>query len=127
MNIKKCVTTGLVCGMIAFQVGCLVLGAVGAGVGAGMYVGGDLETKSSKPVAAVYTAVEQACKDLKFDIYKQEQKAFSGLIVANSDFGKVAFKMKGKSPTETELSIRVGTFGDKGASELILAKLKPNL
>ena len=86
-----------------------------------------METKASKPVAEVYSIVEQTCKDLKFEIYKQEQKAFSGLIVANSDFGKVAFTMKGKSPTETELSIRVGTFGDKGAAELILAKLKPNL
>jgi len=127
MKIKKCITTVLLCGVIVFQVGCLMLGAVGAGVGAGMYVGGDLETKSSKPVGEVYTVVEQACKDLKFDVYRQEQKAFSGLIVANSDFGKVAFKMEGKSPTETELSIRVGTFGDKGVSELILAKLKPNL
>ena len=50
----------------------------------------------------------------------------TGKLKANM-FGKVAFKMKGKSPTETELSIRVGTFGDKGASELILANLKPNL
>jgi len=127
MNIKKCIMTGLVCGVTVFQVGCLMLGAVGAGVSAGMYAGGDLEAKSSKPVAEVYTVVEQACKDLEFDIYKQEKKPFSGLIVANSDFGKVAFKMKSKSLTETELSIRVGTFGDKGASELILAKLKPNL
>ena len=127
MKIKKYVVTVLASGLTISQTGCLLLGAVGAGAGTAMYVRGDLETKSSKPLAEVYSIVEQTCKDLKFEIYKQEQKAFSGLIVANSDFGKVAFTMKGKSPTETELSIRVGTFGDKGAAELILAKLKPNL
>ena len=105
----------------------MVVGAGGAGAGTVIYTRGDLETKSSRPVAEVYTVVEKTCRDLKFEIYKQEQRAFTGLIVANSDFGKVAFTMKSKSPTETELSIRVGTFGDKGASELILARLKPNL
>ena len=127
MSIKNWVVAGLVCGSVLFQAGCLLVGAVGAGAGTAMYVRGDLETKSSKPVTDVYSAVEETCKDLKFEIYKSEQKAFSGLIVANSDFGKVAFTMKGKSPTETKLSIRVGTFGDKGASELILTKLKPKL
>ena len=127
MNIKKCVVVVLASGIIISQAGCLLLGAVGAGAGTAMYASGDLETKSSKPVAEVYSIVEKTCKDLKFKIYKQEKKPFSGLIVASSDFGKVAFTMKGKSPTETELSIRVGTFGDKGAAELILAKLKPKL
>jgi hypothetical protein len=124
---RDIIFAGLLFGLVIFQAGCLVVGAVGAGAGTAMYVRGDLETKSSKPVAEVYSAVEQACKELEFEIYKHEQKAFSGLIVANSDFGKVAFTMKGKSPTETKLSIRVGTFGDKGASELILTKLKPKL
>ena len=127
MNIKKYVAAALASGILISQAGCLVVGAVGAGAGTVIYTRGDLETKSSKPVAEVYTVVEKTCRDLKFEIYKQEQKAFTGLIVANSDFGKVAFTMKSKSPTETELSIRVGTFGDKGASELILARLKPNL
>ena len=127
MKIKKYVIAVLASGLVISQTGCLVLGAVGAGAGTAMYIRGDLDTTSSKPVAEVYSIVEQTCKDLKFEIYKREQKVFTSLIVANSDFGKVAFKMEGKSPTETELSIRVGTFGDKGVSELILAKLKPNL
>ena len=127
MNIKKCVVGALASGILISQAGCLVVGALGAGAGTAIYARGDLETKSSKPVAEVYSIVEKTCKDLRFEIYKQEQKVFAGLIVANSDFGKVAFTMKSKSPTETELSIRVGTFGDKGASELILARLKPNL
>ena len=48
-------------------------------------------------------------------------------MVADGDFGRVVFKAKAKSPEKTEISIRVGPFGDKGASELIYEKLKPKL
>ena len=124
---KKWIVAVLAIGVMISQVGCLVLAAAGAGAGTVAYTRGDLETTSSKSVAEVYKVIEASCKDMDFEIYKQEQKAFSGLIVANSDFGKVAFTIKGKSPTKTDLSIRVGTFGDKDASQLILNKIKPQL
>ena len=65
---KDIILAGLVSGLVVFQAGCLVVGAVGAGAGTAMYVRGDLETTSSKPVAEVYSVVEQACKDLEFEI-----------------------------------------------------------
>ena len=68
MKIKQYVMAILTSGIIISQTGCLVLGAVGAGAGTAMYVRGDLETKSSKPVGEVYSVVEQTCKDLKFEI-----------------------------------------------------------
>ena len=124
---KKWIVAVLAIGVMISQAGCLVLAAAGAGAGTVAYTRGDLETTSSKSVAEVYKVIEASCKDMDFEIYKQEQKVFSGLIVANSDFGKVAFTIKGKSPTKTDLSIRVGTFGDKDASQLILNKIKPRL
>ena len=124
---KKWIVAGLAIGVMISQAGCLVLAAAGAGAGTVAYTRGDLETTSSKSVAEVYKVIEASCKDMDFEIYKQEQKVFSGLIVANSDFGKVAFTINGKSPTKTDLSIRVGTFGDKDASQLILNKIKPRL
>ena len=124
---KKWIVAVMAVGVIITQAGCLMIAAVGAGAGTVAYTRGDLETSSTKSVAEVYKVIEASCKDMDFEIYKQEQKEFSGLIVANSDFGKVAFTIKGKSPTKTELSIRVGTFGDKDASDLILNKIKPQL
>ena len=124
---KKWIVAVLAVGVMISQAGCLLLAAAGAGAGTVAYTRGDLETTSSKSVAEVYKVIEASCKDMDFEIYKQEQKAFSGLIVANSDFGKVAFTIMGKSLKETKLSIRVGTFGDKDASNLILAKIKPQL
>ena len=64
---------------------------------------------------------------LNFNIDKKETKAFTGTVVADGDFGRVVFKAKARNPEKTELSIRVGPFGDQGASELIYEKLKPKL
>ena len=91
------------------------------------YIRGDLEVESTKPVEQVLAAIEQTCTELNFNIDKKETKAFTGTMVADGDFGRVVFKAKAKSPEKTEISIRVGPFGDKGASELIYEKLKPKL
>ena len=101
--------------------------AAGAGAGTMAYIRGDLEVESTKPVEQVLAAIEQTCTELNFNIDKKETKAFTGTMVADGDFGRVVFKAKAKSPEKTEISIRVGPFGDKGASELIYEKLKPKL
>ena len=124
---KKLIVAAVAAGLMLLNTGCLFLAAGAAGAGTVAYTKGDLETSSEKPMAELYKVVEETCAEMDFEIYKQEQKEFSGLIVCNSDFGKVAFTMKSKSPKETKLQIRVGTFGDKEASQLILDKLKPKI
>ena len=111
---------------VIVQTGCVV-GAIGAGAAAGMYVKGALKVDSKKSFELVFKAVEQTCQEMRFTISKKEQKAFKGTIVADGDFGRVVFEVKARSPESTAVSIRVGAFGDKGASELIYAKLKPKL
>ena len=114
-------------GMLWLQSGCVGLLAVGAGAGTVAYIRGDLEVESAKPVDVVMAAIEQTCTELNFNIDKKETKAFTGTVVADGDFGRVVFKAKARNPEKTELSIRVGPFGDQGASELIYEKLKPKL
>ena len=111
---------------VLLQTGC-VIGAIGAGAAAGIYVKGSLNVDSKKSFDKVFKAVERTCEEMKFTISKKEQKAFKGTIVADGDFGRVVFEVKARSPESTTVSIRVGPFGDKGASELIHAKLKPKL
>ena len=111
---------------VIVQTGC-VLGAVGAGAAAGMYVKGALKVDSRKSFELVFKAVEETCQEMKFTISRKEQKAFKGTIVADGDFGLVTFEVKARSPEHTEVAIRVGAFGDKGASELIQKRLKPKL
>lgn len=113
--------------LVSIPSGCVFLFAGAAGAGTAAYVGGDLETTSGKSVDEVYAAVEATCKELEFDIFEHEKKEFTGMVMAMSDFGKVTIRVKGKSPEETHVSVRVGTFGDKGASKLIMDKLKPKI
>ncbi len=113
--------------LVSIPSGCVFLFAGAAGAGTVAYVGGDLETTSEKSVDEVYAAVEATCKELEFDIFEHEKKEFTGMVMAMSDFGKVTIRVKGKSPEETHVSVRVGTFGDKGASKLIMDKLKPKI
>ncbi|MBC8325761.1 MAG: DUF3568 family protein [Verrucomicrobia subdivision 3 bacterium] len=127
MKIKQLLISCVAGVIIASQTACLVVAAVGVGAGLVKFVGGDLEVDSSKSFDEVFAAVEQTCKELKFEVQKNDKKAFSGMITAQSDFGNVTFKVKSKSTDLTQLSIRVGVFGDREASDLIYAKLKPKL
>ena len=113
--------------ILLFNAGCLGLAAVGAGAGTVMYMKGDMEVTSKKSFEEVFKAVDLTCKELEFTVSKTEQKAFKGTIVADGDFGRVVFKVSAESPELTNISIRVGAFGDKGASELIHSRLKPKL
>jgi hypothetical protein len=126
MKIKQVLFSFIIVGTAGVMSGCVV-GAVGAGAAAGMYVKAPLKLDSKKSLDAVFKAVEMTCQEMKFTISKKEQKIFKGTIVADGDFGRVVFGIKAKSPEETTVSIRVGPFGDKGASELIRDKLKPKL
>jgi hypothetical protein len=127
MNIKIIIATVVVGFVGVPQTGCLVVAAVGAGAGAVMYTKGDLEVTSTKSFDEVYAVVEETCKELNFEIQKNEKKAFAGRITARSDFGNVTFDVKSESTELTSLSIRVGVFGDRDASNLIYAKFKPKL
>ena len=106
--------------LVLIPSGCVFLFAGAAGAGTA-------EATSEKSVDEVYAAVEATCKELEFDIFEHEKKEFTGMVMAMSDFGKVTIRVKGKSPDETHVSVRVGTFGDKGASKLIMDKLKPKI
>lgn len=127
MKFKALLAALVAGGMLWLQSGCVGLVAVGAGAGTMAYIRGDLEVESTKPVDQVMAAIEQTCTELNFNIDKKETKAFTGTVVADSDFGRVVFKAEARKPEKTQISIRVGPFGDRGASELIYERLKPNL
>ena len=127
MKIKKLIASCVTGFVIATQTGCLVVAGVGLGAGAVKYYNGDLEVDSTKTFDEVFAAVEQTCKELNFDIQKNEKKAFSGMITARSDFGNVTFKVKSKYTQITTLSIRVGLLGNRKDSDLIYDKIKPKL
>ena len=109
------------------QTGCLGVVAAGAGAGTSLYITGDLDVRSEKSVEQVMLAIEKTCGDLEFKVAKKELRPLRGLIIADGDFGRVTFIAKAKSTELTDISIRVGFAGDKGAQDYIYKELKPQL
>ncbi|HTI72564.1 MAG TPA: DUF3568 family protein [Candidatus Limnocylindria bacterium] len=115
-----------------FTSGCaaLVVGgaAAGAGAGAVAYVTGELKSMAGASLERTYNASRAAIKDLRFIEVHANSDALDGSIEARTvDDKKVMIHVKRISDTATDLSIRVGTFGDETLSRQILDQIQKNL
>ena len=73
MKIRKIIASCIAGLVVATHTGCVVLAAVGVGAGAVKFYNGDLEVESVKAFDEVFAAVEQSCKELDFEIQKNEK------------------------------------------------------
>lgn len=108
--------------------GCAVA-AVGAGAaGTVAYVMGDLEAVESKELSIVHEATLEAVKELELNVTKDMKDALSAVIVVrDAQDKKVTIKLKATAEETTQLSIRVGLFGNETKSRLIYQKIHENL
>lgn len=123
--------------LVAFTLtGCTwkqVLGTVGlAGVAAGgvagyYYVEGDLEAEIEDDIDDVYEATLKALEDEGWDIEDKDLDDEDAKIVAEKGDKTVTIRMKEEDDDETNISIRVGTFGDEEESEDILDAIEDHL
>jgi hypothetical protein len=120
----------LLAGLAVGSSGCLAV-AVGAGAaGTVAYLAGDLETDVSESIDTLYVASRQALEDLELPLIegKTRKDALSAILVARDAQDKrVEVRLKSISDTMTELSIRVGTFGDETKAQLIYRQILKNL
>jgi hypothetical protein len=117
--------------LLALGSGCAAA-AIAAGAGAGiagtMYVRGDLETELDAAPPEVAQAAESALKDLELPILSAQASELDGLVVATTAQGeKIHIDLESLADERTRVSIRVGTFGDRDVSDLILARIRDNL
>jgi hypothetical protein len=110
--------------------GCLVA-AVGVGAaGTVAYMAGDLETQVSQDLDTLYAASREALESLELNLIegKGGKDALSATLVARDiQDKKVQIKMTAVTNELTELSIRVGVFGDETKSQLIYQEILKNL
>jgi hypothetical protein len=110
--------------------GCLVA-AVGVGAaGTVAYMAGDLETQISEDLDTLYAASQKALESLDLNLIegKGGKDALSATLVARDvQDKKVHIKMTAVTNELTELSIRVGVFGDETKSQLIYQEILKNL
>ena len=131
MKKTKLLMIALMASLLALGSGCVlfVAGALVAGGVAGYsYVNGELKVTAGATVNQAYDASLSAMSDLQFTVTSKTKDALQGEIDArNSSNTAIVIKLKYMSNTATEIRIRVGTFGDKTMSDMILDKIKSHL
>ncbi|MCJ7593596.1 MAG: DUF3568 domain-containing protein [Desulfobacterales bacterium] len=109
--------------------GCtsLVLFGAGTGMGAGgyKYVKGSFTVIFQAPYMRTWDATLKALENLNFKIQSQEHNLTAGMIEGKgADDQWVRISIEYKSSQETEVVIRVGLFGDEGASMAIKEEIR---
>lgn len=89
---------------------------------------GTLTADLSYPLEKAHDASIAALKEYELKIDKDEKDAFQSKIVGvGADGKKYKVDLKKKSPTVTEVSIGVGSFGDEARSTQILDSIEKKL
>jgi len=108
--------------------GCVVA-AVGAGAaGTVAYVRGDLQTVETAEMDALYKASLEALDELELAVVQKAKDAMTAEIISrDAEDKKIRIKLKSTAEGMTELSIRIGMFGDETKSRLIYEAIKKEL
>lgn len=109
--------------------GCLAV-AAGAAAGAGTYayMQGEMNTTMEAPLDRVWAATQRAVEQLQFDIESDAIDALQGrMTVRRADGTRIRIRLEQETGSLTDVSVRVGVFGDEARSRLILDKIRENL
>lgn len=117
--------------LLLLSTGCVAMligGGAAAGAGAVAYAKGDLTTIEEASLDRVWSASQRAMEDLHYTVTAREKTGLKASLDAKAaDDQKVQLRLAKKTESVTELSIRVGVFGDETASRLILKKIRARL
>jgi hypothetical protein len=111
--------------------GCIAVAVVGgaaAGAGVVYWVKGALRTTLGHPIREVHDATMEVLRNIGVGIVADKTESFSGEIESALRGGSsVRVELKAVSPTATEVTIRVGTFGDQAQSDIVLNAIEARL
>jgi len=115
-------------GVIPVVSGCLLVAAGAAGVAGVAYVKGEMkDTVPARPAQVVDGGVK-ALEQLGIVKVSSESSVLEGEVIGRTAGDeRVRIGVKSKDEKISEISIRVGTYGDKALSRQILDKIKANL
>lgn len=112
--------------------GCLTAAAVGgaaaAGAGTVAYIKGELKATEEASLNKTWAATVAAVDELEFLVINKIKDAVSAELEAKTADNKtVKIELKRVSDNLTDISIRIGTFGDETLSRYILSKIEARL
>ena len=131
-QIKSQFILGIFLIALAFSTAGCLLFAAGAAAGAGVagykYGKGELKATEPAPLDRTWDATLAAAQDMSLPVVSQSKDTLqSHLISRTANDKKVDIDLKKLSDTTTEVSIRVGTFGDEAMSHTILDAIRKRL
>lgn len=108
--------------------GCVAVVAAGA-AGAGVaWVRGALETNLEANFDRCYRAGQEAIRELEFAAVSERKSGVDAVLVARTALDKrIEIVLKRVGDKSTQVSIRVGVFGDEALSLALLERMKKNL
>ena len=105
--------------------GCVAVVAGGAAAGGAIYALGDLKTDLQAPVGTVRRAIGEAGTALELKPISEDTDQLTGhYTYRTGDDTRITIRYKTLTAETTELSIRVGTFGDEKLSQRILERIQ---
>ncbi len=109
----------LLVSLLATGCSILLVGVVAvAGIGAYKYVKGESIRQYSVSYESGWKACERTLKDLEMPFYTDTKGPLKGTLKATNSAGKtVIVTVRSLPKNVTRISIRIGTFGDRLASE----------
>ena len=124
---KQIVLSVLIVSIAGMAGGCVVA-AAGLGAGTVAYVRGDLETMEAKSLDEVYNATEKAVSELGLNISRKTKDAMSAVFVGrDAEDKKIRIKLTAAEDDMTELSIRIGMFGNETKARRIYEEIQRQL
>ena len=125
MKLMVCV---LICLMSASCAAVVFLGGAAAGVAGYKYYEGALEVVYESPFMETWDATLRALDRMDIEVTSKKHDLTAGKINAmGSDLKEITLSFKYISTEETEVSIRVGIFGDERASDAIKEEIRKEL
>ena len=114
---------------LASLCGCALFVAGGAaGIGTAAYIKGKLSEQVDASPMKTRNAIEKAARHLELKELKADADGLSGdYIYKTGSDEKINVRYEKMSETSTQLTIRVGLFGDENMSRVLLDEIKRHL
>jgi hypothetical protein len=123
---RLCVGLSLLAASVAPS--CVAAAAAAAGAAGAVYVQGDLEATLEGSPEDVERATRAGLEGLSMPVLSSNATSLDGSVRSETATGKpVHIELRARDDGLTEVSIRIGTFGDESASTRILDAIREQL
>jgi len=113
--------------VLVFTPGCFLV-AAGAAAGGVFYAKGDLEAIVDGKPGDIAAATEKAFTEMNISKRSAVSSGLDAEVVGRTAADKnVIVKVKAKTDKQSDVSIRIGTFGDENLSRILLNRIRKKL